>query len=185
MQSSHAKVFAKPQEKILNWYKKNKIGICHDRHLAIFHHTFCLRVLEIIARPDINSKLKPLTKFTSSSKTIEVKDILPWNIYQMIMKTILVSQLENSHKLCNKIGHLLYSLKESQWKLRQKHDQHFPMKVNNCRTNTSTRTKKKIQKSRTVRVTVRNPSRVAKLRLFGIWAEFTRSINSTSPYDRH
>ena len=65
--------------------------ISHDRLLAIFHHTFYLIVLEIIPRPDIDSKLKPLTKLTSSSRSIEFKDILPWNIFQMIMKTILVS----------------------------------------------------------------------------------------------
>ena len=65
--------------------------ISHDRLLAIFHHTFYLIVLEIIPRPDIDSKLKPLTKLTSSGRSIEFKDILPWNIFQMIMKTILVS----------------------------------------------------------------------------------------------
>ena len=36
----------------------------------------------------INCNLNPLTKFTSSSKSTEFKDILPWNIYQMITKTI-------------------------------------------------------------------------------------------------
>ena len=38
----------------------------------------------------INSNLKPLTKFTSSRST-EFKDILPWNICQMILKTIPIS----------------------------------------------------------------------------------------------
>ena len=36
----------------------------------------------------ISSNLNPLTKFTSSSKSTKFKDILPWNIYQMITKTI-------------------------------------------------------------------------------------------------
>ena len=33
----------------------------------------------------INSSPNPLTKFTSSGRSNEVKDILPWNISQMIM----------------------------------------------------------------------------------------------------
>ena len=40
----------------------------------------------------INSNLKPLKKFTtSSSRYTEFKDILPWNISQKIMKTIPIS----------------------------------------------------------------------------------------------
>ena len=34
---------------------------------------------------------------------------------------------ENSHKLCNEMGHLAVNLMGSQWKLRQEHDQNFPM----------------------------------------------------------
>ena len=36
----------------------------------------------------INSNMNPLTTFTSSSRSIEFKDILPWNISQMILKTV-------------------------------------------------------------------------------------------------
>ena len=39
----------------------------------------------------INSNLNPGIKFTNSSRSIEFKDILPWNIPQMIMKTIPIS----------------------------------------------------------------------------------------------
>ena len=39
----------------------------------------------------INSNLNLLTKFTSSTRSTEFKDIFPWNISQMIMKTILIS----------------------------------------------------------------------------------------------
>ena len=35
----------------------------------------------------INSNLNPLTKFTSRSRSTELKDVLPWNIFQ-ITKTI-------------------------------------------------------------------------------------------------
>ena len=39
----------------------------------------------------INSNLNPLAKFTSSSRSTEFKDILPWNISQMITKTVPIS----------------------------------------------------------------------------------------------
>ena len=38
-----------------------------------------------------------------------------------------LNQQENSHKLCDETGHLVVILMESQWKLRQQHDQNFPM----------------------------------------------------------
>ena len=39
----------------------------------------------------INSNLNPLKKLTSSSRSTEFKDILPWNTSQMITKTIPIS----------------------------------------------------------------------------------------------
>ena len=39
----------------------------------------------------INSNLNPLTKFTISRRSTELKDILPWNISQMITKTMQIS----------------------------------------------------------------------------------------------
>ena len=39
----------------------------------------------------INFKLKPLTKFISSSRSTEFKDIIPQIISQMITKTIPIS----------------------------------------------------------------------------------------------
>ena len=37
------------------------------------------------------------------------------------------NQDKNCHKLCNETGHLIVNLMESQWKLRQQHDQNFAM----------------------------------------------------------
>ena len=37
------------------------------------------------------------------------------------------NQHENSHKLCDETGYPIVNLMESQWKLRQQHDQNFPM----------------------------------------------------------
>ena len=39
----------------------------------------------------INSNLNPLTKFTSSTRSTEFEDIFPWNISQIIKKTIPIS----------------------------------------------------------------------------------------------
>ena len=39
----------------------------------------------------ISYDLNPLTKFTSSNRSTKFKDILPWNISQMITKTIPIS----------------------------------------------------------------------------------------------
>ena len=47
--------------------------------------TFPMRDIYII------SNLNPLTKFTSSRRSTEFKDILPWNISQMITKIIPIS----------------------------------------------------------------------------------------------
>ena len=40
----------------------------------------------------VNSNLNPLAKFTSSSRSTVFKDVHPWNISQMITKTVPVSQ---------------------------------------------------------------------------------------------
>ena len=37
-------------------------------------------------------------------------------------------QHANSHKQCDETGHPVVNMMESQWKLRQQHDQNFPMK---------------------------------------------------------
>ena len=60
-----------------------------------------LKSMEIRMRSDliftmrdtyINVNLGPLTKFTTSSRNTEFKDILPWNISKIIMKTIPISR---------------------------------------------------------------------------------------------
>ena len=71
----------------------------------------------------INSNLNPLLKLTSSSSSTELKDILSWNISQMITKIIPISMgIATSYGM--KQGILLWIWWESQWKL--KHDQNFP-----------------------------------------------------------
>ena len=64
------------------------------------------------------------------------------------------NQHKNSHKLFNKMGHPVVNLMESQWKLRYNMIRSSQWRQSHCRTNTSIRRKKKIQKSRTMIITV-------------------------------
>ena len=74
----------------------------------------------------IDSNLNPLTKFTSNSRRTEFKIILPMEHLSDDHEDY-PNQHKNSHKLCDETGHLILSLMESQWKLRQQHDQNFPI----------------------------------------------------------
>ena len=131
----------------------------------------------------INSNLNRLTKFTSSSRSTEFKDILPWNISQMIMKTIPISmRIVISYAM--KWGILLWI----SWKVNGNWDNNMirisQWRESHCKTNTSIRRKKEIQKSRTVRITVRDLSRKVNHLSMVIWnrkimTELTRSISPT------
>ena len=52
------------------------------------------------------------------------------------------------------MGHYVVNLMKSQWKLRQKMIRSSQWRQSHCRTNTSIRRKKKIQKSRTMIITI-------------------------------
>ena len=90
----------------------------------------------------INSSLKQLTKFTSSRST-GFKDIFPWEISHMIVKTILMStRIFISYKMNRVIP--FRCLMESQWKLTQQHEDNNMIRIsqwrkNHCRTNTGTK----------------------------------------------
>ena len=103
----------------------------------------------------INSNLNLITKFTSSSRTTVFKDILPCSISQMIMKTVPISM--GIVKLYNETKHLVLSLLESQWKLRQQ-IRISQWRESHCRTNTIVKRKKKIQE-RNVTFKIRDPKR--------------------------
>ena len=74
----------------------------------------------------INSNLKPLIKFTTSSRSIELKDILRQNISQMIINTIPIS-MRTAISYAMKRGIPFLSLTQSQWKLKQSNDLKFLM----------------------------------------------------------
>ena len=94
----------------------------------------------------INANLNPLTKFTSSSRSIEFKDILSWNISQMITKTIPIStRIVISYAM--KWGILLWI----SWKVNGNWDNNMirisQWRENHCRTDTSIRKKKKSKRA--------------------------------------
>ena len=113
----------------------------------------------ILAIRDIymNSNLTSLTKFINSNRSTVFKDIFPWNISQMITKTIPIStRIVISYAMKRDIMLLIW------WRVNVNCDNNMirnsEWRESHCRTNNSVRRKKEIQKSRTVRVTAWNPS---------------------------
>ena len=102
--------------------------------------------------------LNTFTEFSSSSKSIKFKDILPWNISQMITKTVPIStRIVISYAM--KRGILFWV-----WQKVNRYWDNNMIRISewgksHCRTNTSVRRKKQIQKSRTARTTVRDARR--------------------------
>lgn len=66
----------------------------------------------------INPNLNPLSKFRTSSTSARIKDILQWNISDIVMKTISISQI-------NEKKHRRVSSKENHWKLGHQREQNF------------------------------------------------------------
>ena len=106
----------------------------------------------------MNSKLNTHTKFTSSSKSTEFNNILPWNIYHMIRKFLPIS----TRILIN------YAMKWGipmwiWWNVNRNWDNNMisisKRRERHHKTNTSIRRKKKNKKSRTVRIIVWDLSR--------------------------
>ena len=95
------------------------------------------------------------------------------------------NQHENSHKLCNEIGHPLFSLTEVQWKLRQQRDQNFSMVESHYRTNASISWKKKIQKSSTVRVRGQDSSRKVNHQSKVVWSSKIITVYNFYPFHQN
>ena len=73
----------------------------------------------------INSSLNSLTKLTSSSRSTELRYPIMEHLSNDYKER--PNQHENSHRLCEETEHPVLSLSQGQWKLRQQHDQNFPM----------------------------------------------------------
>ena len=128
----------------------------------------------------ISSSLNPLTKFTGSSRSTQFKDI---SSHGMSLKTVPISMrivISNAMKWGIPLG--------IWWKVNGNWDNNMirisQWRESHCRTNTSIRRKKEIQKSRTVRITVWDLIRKVSHLVEVIWdrkiiTEFTRFIHST------
>ena len=128
----------------------------------------------------INSNLNPLTKFTSSRRRTEFKDILPWNISQMITETFPVStRIVISYAM--KWGVPLWIW----WKFNGNWGKNMirisQWRENHCRTNTSVKERNKFKRAGLWQWQCE--MWVGKLtiwvRSFEIITKFTRSISST------
>ena len=95
------------------------ISTSSRKHLRWVRIDLILTLRHIYINPNVNL----LTKFTSSRRSTEFTDILPRNISQMKTKTSFSRRIV----ICDKTEHSVVNLMETQWKLRQQHDQNFPM----------------------------------------------------------
>ena len=131
----------------------------------------------------INSNLNPLTKFSSSTRSTKLKDILLWNIPQMIMKIIPIStRIVISYAMKRGIPLWIWWKVNGNWDINM--IRIFLWRESHCITNTSIRRKTQVQKSRTMRITVWNLHRKVNHLSKVIWdrkviTEFTRLISST------
>ena len=73
---------------------KKRISMNYGSSTSSWKPWWWMRLNLILVMQDIyiNSNLNALRKFTSSNRSTKFKDILAWNISQMIMKTFSISQ---------------------------------------------------------------------------------------------
>ena len=107
------------------------------------------------------SNLNLLIKFTSKSRSTEFKYILPWNISQMIMKTVPTStKIVRSYVMKRDIQLWIW------WKVNENWNNNMIRislwRESHYRTYISIKRKKQIQKSRTVRITVWHGARMSE-----------------------
>ena len=104
-------------------------------------------IFTIVSGIYINSNLKSLTKYTSCSRSTELREAHEYPAMEHVSNNYEdhPNQHENSHKLCDETGHPILSLTESQKKLIQLHAHGFPnggKALFYNRTNTSVKRKK-------------------------------------------
>ena len=96
-------------EDLFCWYNQRMISMHYGSNRRSWKPWRWVRLNPLLTMRDIyiNSHQKPLTNLiASSSRSTEFKDILPWNISQMITKTVLI-QHKNSISCAVKWGILL------------------------------------------------------------------------------
>ena len=119
-------------------------------------------------RPGINDELyTSVLTWTHSQNSLAAaeacssKNVFPWEISQMITKTVLIStRIFICSALKRDIPYFVWQKLNGNWGNNM--IRIFQWRESHCRTNTKVRVKNQIQKIRTVRVTVRPPSRKVK-----------------------
>ena len=136
--------FTLESEDLSLWYKwKKVISMNYGSSTSSWKPWTWMRLDLIFSMRDIyiNSNLNPLTKFTSSSRSTKFKDILPWNISQMIRKTFPIStRIVTSYAMKRGIPLTIW------WKVNGNSDKNMirisQWRESCCRTNTSIRRNK-------------------------------------------
>ena len=177
--------FTLDSDNLFCWLKQKKvISMNYDSSTSCWKPWRWVRFDLILTMRDIyiNSNLNPLTKFTSSSRSTEFKDILLWNISQIITTTMPISpRIVIIHTMKRGILFWVYWKVDGNWDNNMIRPSQW--RESHCRTNISVRINKYIRKSRTVRVTVREASRKVNYLSKVVWdskiiTDFTRSISS-------
>ena len=139
--------FSLDSEDLYFWYKQKKvISMNYDSSTSSWKPWRWMRLDLIFSVRDIyiNSNLNRLTKFTSSSRSTKSKDILPWNISQMITNTIPNrSRIVISYVMKQGIPLWIWWKVNGNWDINM--IKIFQLKESICRTNTSIRTRSGIQ----------------------------------------
>ena len=111
------------------WYKGKKvISMNYGSSTSSWKKWRWVRLDLVLTMRDIyiNSNLKPPTKLTSSSRNTEFKDILPWNISQMITKTIpTFTRIATGYVMNWDIPFWVWRKVNGNWD--NEHGQNFPM----------------------------------------------------------
>ena len=143
MISSLSEVYFSIRRFIISVHTKKLISMNYGSSTSTWKPWRWVRLDLIFSMRDIyiNSNLNTLTKFTRSRRSTELKHILPWNISQMIMKTIAITmRIVISYVM--KQGIPLWIL----WKVNRYWDKNMmrnsQWRESHCRTNTSIRRKK-------------------------------------------
>ena len=123
------------------WYKKKVISLNYGNSRSNIKPWRWVRLDLLLTMRDIyiNSNLNQLTKFTS--RGTEFKDVIPWNISQMIRKTIPIStRIILSYAMKWSILFWVWWKVNRNWKNNMVRTSQW--KESHCKTNTSIRRNK-------------------------------------------
>ena len=136
--------FTLKAEDLSFWYKKKSdFYICYGSSTSSWKPWRWVRLDLVFSMGDIyiNSNLNSLTKFSSRSRSTKLKDILPWNISQIITKTTPIStRIVISYAMKQGIPLWIWMKFNGNWDSNM--IRIYQWRESHCRTNTSVRKKK-------------------------------------------